>query len=360
MSTEFSSSPSGRVPLGSSTGIVPTAVLSPESSTDLASSEVPSTLAQAFRDAGIPDARRDKILRAIENVNRPGFRLAPCAVLQLMKPVTWFPPVWAFACGAISTGKNLTENAGILWAGLLLAGPLMCAMSQTMNDTFDRDVDAINEPDRPIPAGLISTSASWVITWTLVVLSFIVSWLIHPYVLVISVLGVLMSFIYSAPPFRAKENGWYGNLVVGLAYEGVAWLTGCIAITQEIPGPETLILALVFSLGAHGIMTLNDFKSIVGDRIKGVRSIPVQLGEKRAAVLACAVMNAAQLTAIIIVALKGAYIYAAIALGLMWIQQPMQQLLIAQPRERAIWYNAFGTLLYVSVMMTTALGVRPE
>jgi chlorophyll synthase len=51
-------------------------------------------------------------------------------------------------------------------------------------------------------------------------------------------------------------------------------------------------------LGAHGIMTLNDFKSVVGDRRCGVRSLPVQLGERRAARTACAVMLAPQLVVV--------------------------------------------------------------
>jgi chlorophyll synthase len=120
-----------------------------------------------------------------------------------------------------------------------------------------------------------------------------------------------------------------------------------------------LALALIFSLGAHGIMTLNDFKSVVGDKIRNVKSIPVQLGEKRAALLACAVMNAAQVTAIAILFAKTQYIAAVIALVLLFIQQPMQSLLIREPKERAIWYNSFGTLLYVLSMMVGAIGVRP-
>ncbi len=309
--------------------------------------------------AGIDEERLRKIQIALQNVNRDGWRLDVRAIPRLMKPVTWFPPMWAFLCGAVATGADLIENWHIVLAGLILAGPLMCAMSQTMNDYFDREVDAINEPDRPIPSGLISKSASWIVTLTLIGLAFLISYWIHPYVLLISIISVLMSFVYSGPPLRAKNNGWFGNLVVGLAYEGVAWLTGSFALTKGIPHAESLALALIFSLGAHGIMTLNDFKSVVGDKIRNVKSIPVQLGEKRAALLACAVMNAAQVTAIAILFAKTQYIAAVIALVLLFIQQPMQSLLIREPKERAIWYNSFGTLLYVLSMMVGAIGVRP-
>ncbi len=321
--------------------------------------EKQQSIAEKLRLSGVSDSRQNEIQQALENVNRPGFRIEPSAIVPLMKPVTWFPPMWAFACGVVSTGESISDNWSILLRGILLAGPLMCAMSQTMNDYFDREVDAINEPERPIPAGKISKSASWLITFGLIVTGFLVAFSIHPYVVAIAFVGVLMSHAYSGPPIRAKRNGWFGNLIVGLAYEGVAWLTGSFAITQGIPSSETIALAIIFSLGAHGIMTLNDFKSIVGDNIRKVASIPVQLGEKKAAILAAIIMDIAQLAAISILVVKGSMTTTVIALLLLAAQLPMQKILIAQPKEKAVWYNAFGTLLYVLSMMVCAVGIRP-
>ena len=74
-------------------------------------------------------------------------------VLELLKPVTWFPPMWAFACGVISAGVAFEGNWLLLILGVILAGPMVCATSQAVNDWFDRHVDAINEPQRPIPSG---------------------------------------------------------------------------------------------------------------------------------------------------------------------------------------------------------------
>jgi len=321
--------------------------------------DVKHALSEHVESSKISDEKRQEILRAIENVNRPGFHIKLSAVPQLMKPVTWFPPMWAFTCGVVSTGESIVEHWSILLRGLILAGPFMCAMSQTMNDYFDREVDAINEPQRPIPAGLISKSASWIVTFTLIIIGFIIAWSIHPYVMYISFVGVLMSHAYSGPPLRAKQNGWFGNLIVGFAYEGVAWLTGSFAITQGVPSAETIAMAVIFSLGAHGIMTLNDFKSVVGDTIKGVKSIPVQLGERNAAILACVVMNVAQLSAIGILVYNSEFVFTALALLLLMFQLPMQKTLIEQPHEKAIWYNSFGTLLYVLTMMVCAFGIRP-
>ncbi|PWW81600.1 MULTISPECIES: chlorophyll synthase ChlG [Prosthecochloris] len=321
--------------------------------------ELKQNLQAQLLSSGVGAAREKAIQRALNNVNKPGFKLEPSAILPLMKPVTWFPPMWAFACGVVSTGEDIASNWSILLRGVILAGPLMCAMSQTMNDYFDREVDAINEPDRPIPAGKISKQASWIITFTLIMTGFLVAWSIHPYVMAIAFVGVLMSHAYSGPPIRAKRNGWFGNLIVGLAYEGVAWLTGSFAITQGVPSSESIALAIIFSIGAHGIMTLNDFKSVVGDNIRKVASIPVQLGEKKAAILASVIMDIAQLVAIGILLAKSAYLMSGIAILLLAFQLPMQKTLIDNPKEKAVWYNAFGTLLYVLSMMVCAIGIRP-
>ena len=77
----------------------------------------------------------------------------PRVVLELLKPVTWFPPMWAYMCGVVSSGVPISERWGAFALGVVLAGPVVCGMSQAANDWCDRHVDAINEPHRPIPSG---------------------------------------------------------------------------------------------------------------------------------------------------------------------------------------------------------------
>ena len=68
----------------------------------------------------------------------------PGALLELLKPITWFPPMWAFACGAVSSPVSFMDRWDVILLGILLAGPLVCGTSQVVNDWFDRHVDAIN------------------------------------------------------------------------------------------------------------------------------------------------------------------------------------------------------------------------
>ena len=81
------------------------------------------------------------------------------AAFELLKPITWFAPMWAFACGAVSSGASPDGRWLVIIAGIVLAGPLVCATSQAVNDWFDRHVDAVNEPQRPIPSGRLPVAA---------------------------------------------------------------------------------------------------------------------------------------------------------------------------------------------------------
>jgi chlorophyll synthase len=124
-----------------------------------------------------------------------------------------------------------------------------------------------------------------------------------------------------------------------------------------LPDWRIIVLAFLYSLGAHGIMTLNDFKSIEGDRQMGIRTIPVQIGAANAAWLACIVMAAPQIVVIALLISWGLPLYSAAILGLLLIQFWLMRSLLRAPREKAPWYNATGTTLYVLGMLISAFGI---
>ena len=283
----------------------------------------------------------------------------PAAVLELLKPITWFPPMWAFACGVVSSGAPIWPRAGTAVTGIVLAGPLVCAMSQAINDWCDREVDAINEPNRPIPSGRIP--GRWglyvAIVWT--ILSLIVASTLGQWVLISAIVGLALAWAYSAPPFRLKRNGWLGNAACGFSYEGLAWITGTAAMLGgAAPPARVLALAFLYSVGAHGIMTLNDFKSIKGDRQMGVDSVPVLLGEQGAARAASAIMAAPQVVVIALLLAWGAPIAALIVAALLAGQGAMMRTFLRAPVEKALWYSGFGVPLYVLGMMVCAVALR--
>ncbi len=280
------------------------------------------------------------------------------AVAELLKPITWFPPMWAFACGAVASGASLDGRWWLVVAGVLLAGPLVCATSQAVNDWFDREVDAINEPHRPIPSGRIP--GRWglyvAIAWTL--LSLVAAWALGPWVFAAAAVGLVLAWAYSAPPLRLKQNGWWGNAACGLCYEGLAWITGAAVMAGGAPSLSSLLLAALYSAGAHGIMTLNDFKSIQGDTRMGIGSLPVQLGTQRAAQVACWVMALPQVAVIALLLDWGQPLHAAGVGALLAAQLLMMRRFLAAPIERALWYSGFGVPLFVLGMLVSAFALR--
>ena len=286
-------------------------------------------------------------------------RLEFSACLELLKPITWFAPMWAFSCGVVSSGLGGNGRWTLIIAGLLLTGPLVCGTSQAINDWYDRHVDAINEPNRPIPSGRIP--GRWglyiAIGWT--VLSLLVATLLGTWGFLATVVGLALAWAYSAPPIRLKQNGWWGNTACAACYEGLPWITGAAVMSAMAPDAAILLVAALYSLGAHGIMTLNDFKSVEGDQRMGIGSLPVKLGVDRAAQVACGVMAAPQVVVVALLFAWGQPIYAAAIAVLLAVQLVLMQKLLADPRGKAPWYNGTGTTLYVLGMLVTAFALRP-
>ncbi len=279
------------------------------------------------------------------------------AVVQLLKPITWFPPMWAFACGAIASGAGLTDRWAAVALGVLLAGPLLCGTSQAVNDWFDRHVDAINEPDRVIPSGRMPGQWGLIIAIIMSVVSMGVAALLGPLVFGAAAVGLALAWGYSAPPFRFKQNGWIGNGVVGLSYETLPWITAATAALGYAPSMLNLLVALLYGLGAHGILTLNDFKSIKGDREMGVDTLPVLHGAGNAARIACFVMGSTQAGVILLLLWSGLTTGAVLVGAVLALQGLCMIRFLRDPEGRAVWYSAVGVGLYVSGMMASAIAL---
>jgi chlorophyll/bacteriochlorophyll a synthase len=291
-------------------------------------------------------------------------KAAPVAVpslrdsLALLKPVTWFAPMWAYGCGIVSSGVSITDHWWTLLAGIVLCGPMVCGTSQACNDWFDRHVDAINEPNRPIPSGRIP--GRWglyiAIGWSF--LSLLLALSLGAWVFYATLVGLAAAWAYSAPPLRLKINGWWGNAAVGLCYEGLPWFTGAAAMLAARPPYEVILLALLYSIGAHGIMTLNDFKAVEGDKQMGIGSLPVKLGEDVAAKLACVVMAVPQIFVAGYLVSWDRPFYAALVAASLALQIGCMVRLLSDPKKYAPWYNGTGVTLYVLGMLAAAIAIR--
>ncbi|MEO0560541.1 MAG: chlorophyll synthase ChlG [Chloroflexota bacterium] len=279
-------------------------------------------------------------------------------VVKLMKPITWFGASWAFLCGAIASGATEWSFpiAGQLFLGMLMAGPILTGFSQVINDYFDRGVDAINEPDRPIPSGDVTLPQVAAMTLLLAGAGMAISRFFGIGVFLLASCGFILAVFYSAPPTRAKRNGWVGNGMVAISYEGLAWLAGHLVFAALTPG--SVMIALLYSFGTHGIMSINDYKSIEGDRQSGINTIPVLLGEQHAAWLITGFMNLAQIGVIALFVAWDMYIITAILVVLLLAQLPGQRGFLKDPAENYLKFSAIGVNFFVWGMMVAAIGLR--
>ena len=279
------------------------------------------------------------------------------SLLELIKPVTWFPPMWAFLCGVVSVGALNSNNTILILSGLLLAGPLVCGMSQAVNDWCDRHVDAINQPESPIPSGRVS--AGWGVFTGIIMsaTSILFAYYLGSLIFFATIIGVLAAWLYSLEPIRLKRSAIFGPGVVAICYEGLPWFTGAAIFTISLPNKEVLIVLSLYALGAHGIMTMNDFKATKGDKLLGINSLPVILGRKPATLVACLIMLFPQLIVISLFYFWGSLILAITLAVCVLLQSLSMIFLIRDPEKNTPFFNMTGVLLYIAGMMLSANGL---
>jgi chlorophyll/bacteriochlorophyll a synthase len=285
--------------------------------------------------------------------------------LQLMKPVTWIPLIWGVICGAAASGGYRWCLADLLAAVacMLMSGPLLAGYTQTINDFYDREIDAINEPYRPIPSGAIPLGQVKLQIWVLLIAGLAVAWGLDlwaghrtPVLLLLALGGSFVSFIYSAPPLKLKQNGWLGNYALGASYIALPWWAGQALFGQL--SWTTALLTLAYSLAGLGIAVVNDFKSVEGDRALGLRSLPVVFGIRRASWISAAMIDVFQLAMVAVLIAIGQHFAAVLLVLLIIPQMTFQDLwLLRDPVAFDVKYQASAQPFLVLGMLVTALAI---
>jgi chlorophyll synthase len=286
--------------------------------------------------------------------------------LQLMKPVTWIPLIWGVLCGAAASGNFewTPRDVGLSLLCMTMSGPLLTGFTQTINDYYDKEIDAINEPYRPIPSGAISENE--VVAQILVLLgggigvAYLLDTLVgheSPTLTWLALFGSFISYIYSAPPLKLKQSGWIGNYALGSSYITLPWLAG-----QALFGTLTsdvVVLTMLYSIAGLGIAIVNDFKSIEGDRELGLQSLPVAFGVDTAKWICVSSIDITQLgiAAYLAFGLKEP-VYAAVLTALI-IPQIIAQVkyFIPDPIANDVKYQASAQPFLVFGLLTTGLAI---
>ncbi len=285
--------------------------------------------------------------------------------LQLMKPITWIPLIWGVVCGAASSGNYTWTVENVLKAGLcmLLSGPLMAGYVQITNDYYDREIDAINEPYRPIPSGAISLPQVITQIWVLLIAGLLVAFALDkwagnefPTITTIAIIGSFIGYIYSAPPLKLKQNGWLGSYALGASYITFPWCTGH-ALFGNL-NLTIVILTMFYSLAGLGIAIVNDFKSVEGDRQLGLQSLPVMFGITNAALICVVMIDLFQgLIAAYLVSIHE-NLYAAILVLLIIPQITLQDMyFLRDPINNDVKYQASAQPFLVLGMLVTGIAL---
>ncbi len=285
--------------------------------------------------------------------------------IQLMKPITWIPLIWGVICGAAASGNFTWTFSNVLasLACMLMSGPLLTGYTQTINDFFDKEIDAINEPNRPIPSGKISIKEVKIQIWVLLIAGLIVAFLLDlyakhtfPSVLLLALGGSFVSYIYSAPPLKLKQNGWLGNYALGASYIALPWWAG-----QALFGKLTLVTALLtlaYSISGLGIAVINDFKSVEGDAKLGLTSLPVVFGIKNASRISAGLIDIFQLAMVVVLIIIGQHLASVILVLLIIPQITFQDMwLLRDPLKFDVKYQASAQPFLISGMLVTALAI---
>lgn len=90
-----------------------------------------------------------------------------------------------------------------------------------------------------------------------------------PIMLVLTLFGSVISYIYSAPPLKLKQSGWIGNYALGSSYIALPWWagqvgTGCCALAHQTyrcqlhSGSSSGCNALPCGQDCHGLLLCID------------------------------------------------------------------------------------------------------
>ncbi|ACF10671.1 UbiA prenyltransferase [Chlorobaculum parvum NCIB 8327] len=233
------------------------------------------------------------------SVESRGFVDKVKAHLELLDPVTWISVFPCLAGGVMASGSmQPTVHDYLLLAALfLLYGPLGTGFSQSVNDYYDLELDRVNEPTRPIPSGRLSEKeAIWNWSIVLVIAVALSSWIgtsiggERGMIFVGSLLaGLVIGYLYSAPPFKLKKNIFFSGPAVGFSYGFITYLSAN-ALFSDIR-PEVLWLAGLNFFMAIALIVMNDFKSQEGDAKGGMKSLTVMIGAKNTFLVAFIIID---------------------------------------------------------------------
>ncbi len=204
--------------------------------------------------------------------------------LRLMRPVNCLMMGFAVIVGTSLVWANSASAETFLKLLFgFVTGFTLTAASMAVNDYYDREIDIINEPNRPIPSGTVKPKESLAFAAVLTALGFIAAFFTNLLCLAVAVISWIVSVTYVT---RGKSTGLPGNFLVS-ACVAIPLIYGSIVISQNIAS-NALIFALLAFLSNTGREVTKGIVDIEGDKTKKIQTMAIKYGAKTAAYLAAA------------------------------------------------------------------------
>jgi geranylgeranylglycerol-phosphate geranylgeranyltransferase len=201
--------------------------------------------------------------------------------IRLMRPVNCLMMGFAVIVGAGLVSPNASS---VCWLSLtygFITGFALTAESMAINDYYDREIDAINEPNRPIPSGLIGPKEALVFAFALTAIGFAAAYLTNLSSFVIAIIAWIVFVTYTTV---GKRSGLPGNFLVSICV-AVPFVYGSYTVVNAIE-LNVLIFAAMAFLSNTGREITKGIVDVEGDRAENIRTLAVRYGEKTAAVVA--------------------------------------------------------------------------
>jgi len=208
------------------------------------------------------------------------------AYVRLMRPPNCFMMGFAVLVGAALADPSKMSQSWQSLAYGFITGFTLTAASMSINDYYDRKIDAINEPDRPIPSNLIKPREALIFASVLTVIGLVLSYLtntVYPLCLLTAIIAWTVSVGYTT---IGKRSGLPGNFLVSICV-AIPFVYGSVAIANEIKLNVLLFASMAF-LSITGREVTKGIVDVEGDKTQNVKTLAVKYGEKNATVAAVA------------------------------------------------------------------------
>lgn len=194
---------------------------------------------------------------------------------QLLRPFTLIAPAVGFLCGATMSFGRIPPLR-ILLLGVICASGLNAA-SNLNNQYFDRRIDKVNKPCRPLPSGKVSAGEVMCLAASFYFIVLLLAYTVNMQFFIILAFAALVSFFYSAPPFRFKKRTLLSNFAIALL-RGLLLIVAGWSSMSTVFVIEPWFVGGVFFVYVLGAATTKDFADMKGDAEFGVKTLPVVYG----------------------------------------------------------------------------------